>query len=241
MNERAAILAARDELRVPDHSGRPRSEDGTQAGAEASTVQDARNLGYFHVNVLQGSPDPRSRVESAIAELSCKLRAKPTIPASPSCPQQPQQEALREDTAVLLPALHCAFQQCTWSGISEACLLTHLKAKHAKQLEAGKKLIDLQDSGDDAWWAIYNAAVSRKCQESAPCAAYSIDRRCLRQYTNALTRDGVQGLICFCCARRFPHLVAMNDKQVIDWISVAESSRGSDAQGSLTMMTFMGI
>ena len=132
VNERTAILAARDELRAADHNRKPRSEDDTQAGVEASTGQDARNFGYFHVNVLQGSPDPCSRVESAIAELSCKLRAKPTIPASPSCPQQPQQEALREDTAVLLPALHCAFQQCTWSGISEACLMTHLKAKPAK-------------------------------------------------------------------------------------------------------------
>ena len=78
------------------------------------------------------------------------------------------------------------------------------------------QLIEQREESDDAWWAVYNAAVSKQCQKGAPVAAYAIDRKCLREYTDASAQESIQELICFCCARKFPYVAAMGDKQVID-------------------------
>ena len=54
--------------------------------------------------------------------------------------------------------------------------------------------------------AAYNQGLSIVTQTGAPLASYAIDRRCLRNYYDAVTNDSVQALICFSCARRFPRL-----------------------------------
>ena len=251
-SERSALLAARDALQAPHQDRAQQSEDSTKAvyvqthtgaevGGESLKVDDARCLGYFHVNVMDSSLDPRSKLEAAIGELSSHLRPKPTVPADPSNALQAHEEALREDMAMSLPSLHCAFKHCTWKGASEASLLTHLKTSHAPALDVARGMIELQDKGDDSWWAIYNAAISRKCQDSAPVAAYAIDRRCLREYTNAMAKDAIQGLICFCCARRFPHLLAMGEKQMIDWTPVTDGTDGGAEAEASSLSTFIGM
>ena len=53
---------------------------------------------------------------------------------------------------------------------------------------------------------MYSEAVARVIRNGAPLATHSIDRRCLKQYTDALADESVQSLMCFCCARRFPQV-----------------------------------
>ena len=52
----------------------------------------------------------------------------------------------------------------------------------------------------------YNEAIAEVVRQGAPLASFSIDRRCLYNYTRALRDDAVESLICFSCARRFPFL-----------------------------------
>ena len=55
-------------------------------------------------------------------------------------------------------------------------------------------------------FAAYNEAIAVAVRRGAPLASYAIDRRCIGNYVEALQEDSVESLICFCCARRFPHL-----------------------------------
>ena len=72
--------------------------------------------------------------------------------------------------------------------------------------------------------AAYNEAIAVLVRQGAPLAAYSIDRRCLFNYTQALSDDGVEALICFACARRFPYIAARQEKNEIRWIHPIQST-----------------
>ena len=101
--------------------------------------------------------------------------------------------------------------------------------------------IEPREENYDAWWAVYNADSSKQCQKGASVAAYAIDRKCLREYTDASTQDSIQELICFCCARKFPHIAVMGDEQIIDWVSVCRNVTDEGELATSQLHAFMGM
>ena len=79
----------------------------------------------------------------------------------------------------------------------------------------------LPDTTDDAKineqtkvLAGYNEGIAVAVRAGAPLAAYAIDRRCTRNYAEALRDDGVQSLICFCCERSFPYINGRSSNEI---------------------------
>ena len=140
------------------------------------------------------SPDTRCKLELALAALAKLLRADPTLPADLSAPSQACAAALREDAAVQLPAKHCAFRDCSWQGSTDLELLKHLAQKHAAALDAVASRLPAAYSEEERRASAYNEAIAVVVREGAPLAAYAIDRRCLFNYTEALSDDGVEAL-----------------------------------------------
>ena len=64
--------------------------------------------------------------------------------------------------------------------------------------------------------AVYNEAVAEKIRGGAPLAAYSIDRRCLRNYHHATQGDQIEAPICFFCACVYTRSGACKLRD-IDW------------------------
>ena len=54
--------------------------------------------------------------------------------------------------------------------------------------------------------SVYNEAIATKIRQGAPLASYAIDRRCLRNASEAIASDTVHALICFFCACVYPHV-----------------------------------
>ena len=152
------------------------------------------------------SPDVRCQLEVALEELACLLRTDPTLPADPSNSQQPLAAALREDMAVQLPLKHCDFRGCQYSCNSDHELLHHLENSHRQELRKVASLTPAQHSEVDKLVGVYNEVISVVVRQGAPLASYEIDRRCLYNYMRAVADDNIEALICFCCARRYPHL-----------------------------------
>ena len=71
----------------------------------------------------------------------------------------------------------------------------------------------------DRVWSVYNEAIAVVARRGAPLATGSIDRRSLKNFVGAFVGEGIQSLVCFSCARRFPR-VATWRKNDIDWITV---------------------
>ena len=82
--------------------------------------------------------------------------------------------------------------------------------------------------------AAYHEAISTVVRRGAPLATWSIDRRCLYSYTEAVSDDGVESLLCFSCARRFSHL---KSRQVNE-ISMKRAVEEADDARSLPMRFF---
>ena len=61
-------------------------------------------------------------------------------------------------------------------------------------------------------FSAYSEAIALKVREGAPLDTYSIDRRAMYNYAKACGDDEVYMPICFCCARRFPHLRSLGKK-----------------------------
>ena len=54
--------------------------------------------------------------------------------------------------------------------------------------------------------SVYNASIAIAPRKGAPVASYSIDRRCMTNYTEDVICEDTCALICFVCARRVPHV-----------------------------------
>ena len=54
---------------------------------------------------------------------------------------------------------------------------------------------------------MYNESIAIATRKGAPVASHSIDRRCMTNYTEDLICEDTCALICFVCARRFPHVL----------------------------------
>ena len=63
---------------------------------------------------------------------------------------------------------------------------------------------------------LYSAAVTFRCQATAPVAHVSIDRRALQSYQQSLLSDNISCLICFVCTRKYPY-VKSSKNQEISW------------------------
>ena len=68
-------------------------------------------------------------------------------------------------------------------------------------------------------WAVYSEAIAVVSRRGAPLATGSIDRRPMNNYVAAFEGEGIQSLVCFSCARGFPHDAARR-KNNVDWITL---------------------
>ena len=129
--------------------------------------------------------------------------------------------ALLEDAAVELPQKHCAFKGCCWQGNTKEHQAEHLSKVHHTALDAVSRVMHPSHSRDEKIEGAYNAAISYKVQQGAPLACYSIDRRSVSNYVSNLDDDSVEALVCFCCARRFPHVSSISRNE-ISWVAPCE-------------------
>ena len=135
--------------------------------------------GVFHAQCLpaSASPGPRCQLEAALATLATALRSEPTIPGDPADADRPWEAAMREYTAVELPAKHCAFKGCSWTGTDEAGLQDHLRTSHRDALRNVAVLLPKMHSEAEQYSAAYDEAIAVVVRRGAPLAAYSICRR----------------------------------------------------------------
>ena len=117
-----------------------------------------------------------------------------------------------------LPMKHCAFKGCLWRGMDDVGLQNHVWTAHKDELEPVALLLPQIHSEEERYMAAYHEGIAVVVRSGAPLATYSIDRRCLYNYTQTLSGDGVQSLVCFCCARRFPYVPSWS-KNEIRWIT----------------------
>lgn len=110
------------------------------------------------------------------------MREHPTIPPATSI------EA--KDAGEPWPQVHCAFVGCGWVAQlgTENDLREHLDSAHANDLHPARSLM-LRGDADDAAFSVYSAAIAEKCREGAPLAGASFDRRALKSFADATTRD----------------------------------------------------
>ena len=186
------------------------TRDAANADAEGDGQPETSSAGYFAVEAMPRSlsPDPRCVLEHALEILAAQLRPDPTLPADTADPAQASRAALLEDAAVQLPRKHCAFKRCVWCGPTDADLHAHLVEQHSAALDGVASLLSAAFDLDERRYSSYNEAIAAIVRRGAPLATYSIDRRSLRSYAECLSDDGVESLICFSCARRFPFLAS---------------------------------
>ena len=187
---------------------RRKATDAEGAFQSGAAVENNAGLGCFKEACMDpsSSPDSRCVLETSIVKLAGCLRNEPTLPADGANPLEPSTEAMREDAAVQLPVKHCAFMGCQWEGQREVELSRHLQNCHSADIAKVAELLPKIAAPEERILAAYNEAISTKVRRGAPLATYSIDRRCLYNYAQAMQDDNVETLICFRCARRFPYL-----------------------------------
>ena len=92
--------------------------------------------------------DPRAVWSQKISELSTKLRADPTLPLHADNPWKTGNTEQCWTTIEALPAAHCAFATCGWTGDTEDDLCEHLLECHDEDvkpcMEAGKLRTSLE-------------------------------------------------------------------------------------------------
>ena len=141
-----------------------------------------------------------------------KLRQYPTLPRDDKVDAITQGE--------LWPRQFCAFVGCPWvdQDGDENALHAHLHAEHAVDL-APIAACTLRGGAPDAFLGIYNEAIAVKCRSQAPLAGPSVDRRALRSFARACTKDNVEALVCCTCACIYTHVreLAAEGKADIWW------------------------
>eukprot|EP00435_Cladocopium_sp_Y103_P047972 s3508_g14.t1 len=166
----------------------------------------------------QGNKDPRMRRERAIRIAAESLSETPTLPRNISA----DRAAMR---AYDLPNYHCAFRECYFVCETPEELQSHLWQKHASALLS----VDMHPratylSATHTVYQTYLEILSCRCQQNAPVANCSLDRRCLRQFRENLSQGRVGAAICFVCARRFPFTEDCGHQQ-ISWLQAYDAKR----------------
>ena len=177
----------------------PRRLIGKQA-SDAYPSPEQPDFDEFVVRAMpsEQSPDPRAALEQELSRVAMLLLSQPLLPES-------EQGASTEAGAKDLPACHCAFRNCGWDGKSEQELRAHLSSSHQKDLSGAAACLRADGTHEEALFASYTAALTEKCQQGAPFACNSVDRRCLREFHAALGHPDLGSIVCFVCARRFPY------------------------------------
>ncbi len=67
--------------------------------------------------------------------------------------------------------------------------------------------------GEERRLSVYNEAIAEKLRQGAPLASYSIDRRCLRNYSEATSNNNIQAPICFLCACIYPYVSTQQNQR----------------------------
>ena len=75
-------------------------------------------------------------------------------------------------------------------------------------------------------------------RRGAPLASFSIDRKCLQQYTYHLTNSDTKSLVCFVCARRFVHVSGDKNNDIELRALLTEQS---DSMSDGTSLLFLGM
>ena len=159
----------------------------------------------------QDTPDQvRAQLDNALQDLASKIRQFPTLPADPQDPTHHLTQSKSSDCALQLPAAHCAFHGCSWTGSDDEALVLHLEDQHIQALQPSMEALQQKVGGlksqDILLMSVYNESIAIATRKDAPVASYSIDRRCMMNYVRVLVREDTCALICFSCARRFPYV-----------------------------------
>ena len=159
----------------------------------------------FTLRVMDTSEHPSAALRTEILKVKAKIRSHPTVPANPANLSEPQPEVFDDSVAVQLPRKYCAFSGCQWpdtsadagSDLGTVQLLTHIMKEHAKDLEDAVALLPECYPPEVRYMSIYNEAFAEKIREGAPLASYSIDRRALTQFSEALQDRSVSAPMRF--------------------------------------------
>ena len=190
---------------------------------DKSEAEEMEPQSFYRIKALQNddtSGDRRENLYNALCMVSAELRDDPTLPCDPEDESQPDPSALKEDVAVELPAKHCAFIGCAANFSSDAELMEHLQqnSSHKQLLSAVTRCMPpSNDSEAVRLFSAYCEALAEKVREGAPLDTYSIDRRAILNYNRATADDQIYSLICFSCARRFPYVASLGQKNEIHW------------------------
>ena len=185
-----------------DASARTPTEDGEQ------TLQGDEYL-LTVWKTTHGNPDPRAALDAELETLiTGHLRPKPLLPS--------WLEADASDIGYDTMDFYCSFQKCEFATNCQKTFEEHLLAAHSNVLS----LEAVPGTRDDTVLLTYRRALTAACQKTAPGVHRAIDRRCLRQYRQALASDRVGAAICFVCARRFPYTSGMQVGEEIHWTYV---------------------
>ena len=202
----------------------------------------ASSLPYYIPRAMPASdsPDPRRQTEELLSELAKQVQQHPTVPIT-GITENTIHDVLSADMALELPPKHCSFASCNWTGDTDEELLTHLKAEHLSVMQHVLEAKTDQATMDEQTWAVYNNAIEKVCQQAAPTASYSIDRRALRSYSTATSGHNIQELICFCCARRFPYTTSWGAKQFIKWVCASPLASAAKVANETPFVEFLGL
>lgn len=109
----------------------------------------------------------------------------------------------------------------------------HLQEQHVEALQPSITTLQAKVSAVDAQQenllnSVYRESIAFAARNGAPVASYSIDRRCMTNYAEDIIREDTCALICFVCARRFPHVsqkqnMTMKRIQLLSRVDQSES------------------
>ncbi|CAK9010993.1 unnamed protein product [Durusdinium trenchii] len=162
-----------------------------------------------------GNEDPRARRDLDIQQAAELLTESPTLPASTTT------ETAR-DRAYLLPPYHCAFRSCVFTCSQQSELEQHLVQTHQSLLlPLSLHPHVTHTSLRQALYETYLHLLQYRCQQLAPVANCSVDRRCLKQFRKSLTEGTLGAAVCFVCARRYPFMPACRNT-CITWVQARD-------------------
>ena len=162
-----------------------------------------------------GNEDPRARRDLDIQQAAELLTESPTLPASTTT------ETAR-DRAYLLPPYHCAFRSCVFTCSQQSELEQHLVQTHQSLLlPLSLHPHVTHTSLRQALYETYLHLLQYRCQQLAPVANCSVDRRCLKQFRKSFTEGTLGAAVCFVCARRYPFMPACRNT-CITWVQARD-------------------
>ena len=160
---------------------------------------------HLTLRTMSESEHPNAKLYIALSKLKEHIREHPTVPADPADSNRPLQQTLNDKLALKLPKKHCAFKGCTWEGENEGARLVHLKDCHTELLESAARFLPQCFPKDVQYQSIYNESIAEKIREGAPLASYSLDRRALQNFDDALENKNICAPMCFICGCIYVH------------------------------------